>query len=230
MNARVTDIERVAFQNRIKKINNRNRNVWDCIDRPIKPLVFELARIGMIPKFSCCGYSYENEEEPKSHHNSVAYVHFYAPEQNFKQFEQLIKICKEYRWGLDYYTDKVWHLYIRNCVPDNLYMKKDGIPEAIHQYEGYGLQIETLAGVIQDTISTQNDPVHIIDGNIYYEHLKNWIIRPKKDFYIGVKEYYRKYGQINTVLLCTPPDKILGLKLMDVPSYTGLKADLILGS
>jgi hypothetical protein len=50
-------------------ILNRNadkRSVLDSIDRPIRSMVIELNRIGMETTFSCCGYTYDNQEERKS--------------------------------------------------------------------------------------------------------------------------------------------------------------------
>lgn len=217
MQSRVTPVQRKIFQQRFKKINaNRDkRTVWECIDKPIRPLVFELARIGMIPKFSCCGYSYENEEEPKTHHGSQAYVFFYAPEQHLDQFEKLMHVAQREKWNPRFFNNFIWHIYTTNPVPDNLYNKGDGVNEAIHQYEGYGIKIEALAFILQDYFETRNDPVTIIDGNSMYNGVRNWIVRPKQNFTIGVKEYYEKYGKIDVEGWRKTDEQRLGINLLN---------------
>lgn len=231
MKSRVTEIDRALFQERFQKINDNCNTegwtVWDSIDRPIRPLVFELARVGMIPKFSCCGYSYESEEEPKTHHGKFAYVFFYAPAKYIKQFEELTEIIKRQGWGLHMFNGMVWHLHTANPVPDDLYNKADGIPEAIHQYEGYGLKIEYLAGDIQDNMKTVNKTIEIIDGNLSYSNFKTWIVKGKKNFQISVKDYYRQYGKVNYKELCIPADVRLGMELITSRNYESLKESLV---
>jgi len=177
----------------------------------------------MIPKFSCCGYSYEKEEEPKTHHNSQAYVFFYAPEQHVDQFVNLINIAQKYHWNPRYFNNFVWHIWTDNPVSDELYNKGDGVNEAIHQYEGYGLRIEGLALMLQEHFETRNDPVTIIDGNSMYERIKNWIVRPKQSFTIGVDEYYEKYGKIDANGWGTNDEQKLGISLLTPDKITQLR-------
>ena len=54
------------------------REVLEAIDRPIRPLVIEFNRIGLKTKYSCCGFNYDGEEEPKTH-TRHAYIFFYVP-------------------------------------------------------------------------------------------------------------------------------------------------------
>jgi hypothetical protein len=178
-------------------------------------LIFELARIGMIPKFSCCGYSYEKEEEPKTHHGSQAYVFFYAPEQHADQFKMLMDIAGREHWNPRYFNNFTWHISVSNPVPDDLYDKSDGINEAIHQYEGYGIRIEKMAFILQEYFKTRNDPVTIIDGNSMYDKVQNWIVRPKQNFTIGVNEYYKKYGKIDVQGWSTNDEQKLGISLLN---------------
>lgn len=221
VNARVSEINKQNFQERFKKINaDRDvRTVWECVDRPIRPLVFELARIGMIPKFSCCGYSYEDEEEPKTHHSHHAYVHFYAPKNYMSSLHKLFNCCQKCGWEVKPFNDIIWDIKARNPVPDDMYRKEDGIEEAIHQYEGYGLKIEKLAWVIQENFITEKDPITIIDGNIFYTKLKNWIVRPKQHFTIKVEEYYKTYGKLDKNVWVTPVSEILGTEIISGKEY-----------
>ena len=228
----MTPVQRKLFQERIKKVNaNRDtRTVWECIDRPIRPLIFEMARIGLIPKFSCCGYTYEDEEEPKTHHGSQAYVFFYAPEERIKEFDQFMSVAQKGGWKLKFFSGFTWHIWANNPVPDTLYDKGDGINEAIHQYEGYGLMIEKLALVLQHYFPTANDPVTIIDGNSMYKAINTWMVKPKKDFVIGVDEYYQKYGKIDCEEWFKTDEQRLGVGLLTPDKIEAMKNDPYAGS
>jgi hypothetical protein len=221
INSRVSNINKSAFQERIKKINKNidKRNVWECIDKPIRPLIFELARVGMIPKFCCCGYSYENEEEPKTHHALHAYVHFYSPHGKENELNNIFQLSKMSGWDFSSFCKIIWEIRAKNPVPDNMYRKNDGIEEAIHQYEGYGLKIERLTALIQLNMPTINDPVTIIDGNSLYAHCKTWIVKPKQSFIIGVKDYYKKYGKYNESFLKETDEDRLGIKLVSLDNF-----------
>jgi len=207
-----TKINKEAFMKRLKKINadRETRTVFDCIDRPIRPLVFELARIGMIPKFCCCGYTYEGEEfdEPKTHYAEGAYVHFYVRNDPkvLYNFEHIKVIVKKQNWTLNHFTNGIFDLRAGKCVPDSLYKNLDGIEETIHQYEGYALKIHVMAMIIQNYGQTFNDPVEIIDGNSFYEDIKEWMIKAKSKFVISVEDYYSKYGKL--IMNNTSPDNI----------------------
>lgn len=189
-------VQRLALINQ----NADTRSVWDSIDRPIRPLVFELARIGMIPKFSCCGFTYLEEglDEPKTHHGGRAYVHFFIRDskkalQNFEKLKELVYGCN---WNMKQPFTNVIELYTFDCCPTNMYAKEDGVEESIHQYEGYAIKIQTMAYAIQEFIPTACDPIEIIDGNRKYNEINpEWQIKAKQNFTIGVKEYYEKYGK-----------------------------------
>jgi len=232
METRVTPVQRKLFQERIKKVNaNRDtRTVWECIDRPIRPLIFEMARIGLIPKFSCCGYTYEDEEEPKTHHGSQAYVFFYAPEERIKIFNDFMMVAQREKWNARFYNGFTWHIWANNPVPDTLYDKEDGINEAIHQYEGYGLMIERLTVVLQHYFPTANDPVTIIDGNSMYKALNTWMVKPKKNFVIGVDEYYQKYGKIDFKEWTKTDEQRLGVGLLTPDKIETIKNNQYAGS
>jgi hypothetical protein len=197
-----TKINKEAFMERIQKINadRETRTVFDCIDRPMRPLVFELARIGMIPKFCCCGYTYDGEEfdEPKTHYDGGAYVHFYVKNdpQVLHNFEQLKATAKKLDWSLNHFQNGIFDLRAGKVVPDNLYKNTDGLEETIHQYEGYALKIHVMAWAIQHNGPTYNNTVEIIDGNSFYEAIDEWMVKAKSKFVILVEDYYSKYGKL----------------------------------
>jgi hypothetical protein len=199
------------YQQRIALINKDadSRKVWDSIDRPIRPLVFELARIGMEPTFSCCGFSYPDEDldEPKTHHSSRAYVFFRIKqnklaEDNFIKLKALVQLK---RWNLHIpFNDNIVELYCYDQVPADLYVKKDKIPESIHQYESHVIAIQNLTYSIQEGISTCCDPIVIIDGNkAYNETLPEWQVKAKQNFIISVSDYYKQYGRVKKFKLMT---------------------------
>lgn len=220
--SRVTISNKVAFDQRISKINaNRDtRTVWECVDKPIRPLVFELARVGMIPKFSCCGYTYYDEEEPKTHHGSMAYVHLYAPAGREEILDHLFNMAQKSGWEYHIFNKFIWSFKCGNPVPDDMYQKTDGIEESIHQYEGYGLKIERFATLIQEYLPTYKDPVTIHDGNYYYINRPTWMVLPKQDFVIGVEEYYGLYGRLDAdSCLKTTEEDWVGQELITVDKF-----------
>lgn len=192
---KLTDYQK-NFQKRIKKLNiTKGKTIWDCIDRPIRPLVFELARIGMVPKFSCCGHSYLEEEEPKSHISNGPYVHFYLTDKGKPNFEFLMQHVRNIGWGIHPFCN----LFNLHCPRDSykdLYFKNDGLNESIHGYEIDVLRIQNITEFIQNNIPTVNEEVTIIDGNSLYSEVKEWQIKPKKPFTIKVEDYYKKYGKL----------------------------------
>lgn len=216
VSSKVSIVNKKSFDERIKKVNSTNgRTVWECIDRPMRPLIFEMSRIGMIPKFSCCGYTYIDEEEPKTHHGSKAYVFFFAPEKYYDQFIRLISLVnKSPEWSYRYFRGGVWEIYANNSVPDNMYKKEDGIEESIHQYEAYAIAIDCLTVMIQDNFITSVDPVTIYDGNSFYTGCPNWMVKPKKNFVIGVDEYYETYGRYDFKEFKKTSDERVGMSLL----------------
>ncbi len=105
-------------QETINKLNNKSeRTVLDCIDRPIRNLVIQLHRIGLYTKFSCCGFSYDNEEEPKSHATkSFVVIHpmlnsKYYVQDNMTSFINLGIASTLTGWNLTpYNAHGEWHL------------------------------------------------------------------------------------------------------------------------
>lgn len=209
--------ETTKYLERLAKINkdHNKRSIWDSIDRPIRPLVFELNRIGMQTKFSCCGFTYEGEDQddPKTHwiKSNKAYVHFFAfntdeCKKNFQILKTIIEACK-----CDIYLFvNVWNLNISFDNTENWYNKPDGIPESIHQYEMAALKISNLVYNIKNSIPTINDPVTIIDGNNYYTKIPHWQIKPKLNHIISVEQYYKENTEYNNYENLEPSNLYLG--------------------
>lgn len=211
--SRVTETTIEAFQNRIQKVNeNReSRTVLTSIDAPMRPLVFELSRIGLVPKFSCCGFTYvgQENEEQKTHHAGMSYVHLMIKndKHSMNSFFNLCETAIRCGWRMFYFNGGIWNLYMTPSVPDTMYSKKDGIEEAIHQYEAYALGIKNLTYRLS-LMETVCDPVTIVDGNSQYTHVDTWQVKPKQDFVVGVDEFYETYGKPMSIDCMKPADVI----------------------
>ncbi len=172
------------YHERIDELNKDadERVVWDSIDRPIRPLVWELNRIGLLTKFSCCGFNYPDEEEPKTHYANGSYVHFFTPQSEFGRvnFFKLTQFVGSCGWKLHFFTNSVWNINAPNQCSDNMYDKTDGIDQSIHQYESFVLSIQTLTDAIHKNIPSDNTGVQIIDGNAHYKGFPEWQVKPKK--------------------------------------------------
>jgi hypothetical protein len=174
------------YHERLKIINKdiQKREVLDSIDRPIKPLVIELNRIGLKTKFSCCGFSYDGEEEPKTHTKNQSYVQFFYPDLNnptaVKNFFQLSLAVVKWNWSMWPFSN-VWELEfkIRKVGMENFYDQKDGIPQSIHDYEGNVIAIYNLTEELK-TFPSVATSVTIEDGNSNYSKLTEWQIKPKQ--------------------------------------------------
>lgn len=188
------------YQARLDAVN-KSTSVWDSIDRPMRRLVFELHRIGMLTKFSCFGFPYDGEEEPKSHHGGTSYVHFYVTKEASSSFGELCSICNGV--GVSLRNAFVDHpsiqLSIYNTVP-NLYQKTDGLERTIHEYEASVLIIRHLCYLIQENISTLRNNIKIVDGNGMYREYDEWQIKPKPDYCISVDDFYKEHGKLSKPL------------------------------
>jgi len=173
---------------REKKLNENaeNRSVLDSIDRPIRPLVLEMNRIGLRTRFCCCGYSYVGEEEPKSHSPNT-YVLFEGPDlENPEEtaiFFRFANVVKNAGWNLCYETGEPFGEW---CVWTNRrgseWTGKDGLKETVHHYEGRIIAIDHLVGRVKK-LPTFKPEFTVVDGNhtrIKY-HKDEWIVKPKAD-------------------------------------------------
>lgn len=177
------------------------RSVWDSIDRPIRGLVYELNRIGLNTRFSCCGFSYEGEEEPKSHCR-VPYIQFYVntkDEFQLKAFDY-IRFFTD-KWNTDnrnenfYFSLSVLRNEENSGIPDTMlatislqrtdkivkmYQDKNGF--ALHDYEPIVILIDWLEKAIKLVVPSYSNEFVIVDGNAAcYQNIKNWSVKPKHD-------------------------------------------------
>jgi hypothetical protein len=169
-------------QDRLEKINKDadKKPVLNSIDRPILPLVLELNRIGLQTTFSCCGYSYRGEEEPKSH-SKWTNVLFYIT--NNDAFIALKEILKKIR-----YWDIILNTTSGNneqCLilqtPAPIWNNCDNLTEAIHNYEVKLINIKNLTELLKNIPTAVKQSI-IRDGNEgranYYKD--EWPIVPKQ--------------------------------------------------
>ena len=169
---------------RTKILNNdaNKRPVLDSIDRPIRPLVMELNRIGLVTVFSCCGFTYKNQEEPKSHQEGWPYVLFLVDKKNnqvVKNFFRLAEIAPNFGWFIHIQENGVeWSISNRN---QDIWMKCDNLDEPIHQYELKLICIRKITEAIQN-IPSLNDAFMLRDGNELRtaKYGEEWIVEPKQ--------------------------------------------------
>ncbi len=181
----------------LNNLNNKdNRTVWDCIDRPIKPLIVQLLRVGLVTKWCCCGFPYDKEEEPKTHAKK-AFVVFkpfkHAPSKNAfadvcLSFIALGQFILGTRWELNPYSKSgEWHLMFNPSDVD-FYRKTEG-QIGIHNYETTLFNIQSLAKSLQE-VHTVLKSATLRDGNISYDSMTNgeWQVLPAKDCTIEFDE------------------------------------------
>lgn len=202
------------YHERLNKVNaNCNditKTVWDSIDRPIRPLIYELHRIGLKTKFSCCGFNYDGEEEPKNHHKKLSYVFIYTPTNGkiAEKFFQLTTLAQQCGWNMTYFNSNIWHMNVSNSLP-NLYSTKEEEPDvAIHDHETQVLAIHHLTKRISNEIGTYTglegeiniDEIEIVDGNKAYQDagIDEWQVKPKRSVALKIakaqldEEQYKK--------------------------------------
>lgn len=162
----ITDAKKYLARLALVNKDHDTRSVWTSIDRPMRPLIYQLHKIGLHTQFSCCGFPYEGEEEPKTHHGSFPYVFIWDPikgpdfarseigsdvHHNFialKMYvENLSKMNNGKGWNIRYFNDGRWHLHYNHRTPD-LYNKKDGLKLSIHDYEEFVLGIRHMTNLI----------------------------------------------------------------------------------
>lgn len=169
--------------------------VLDGIDRPIRGLVLHINRIGLQTIFSCCGYPYPDEEEPKSHAYKNAYVIFQRPStfDEYQSFDALTYYATSLGWTANRYHQH-WRLDLqlnKAGAPSRAYYIQDEEDKgsyALHDYEMLSIGIWNLTEKVKH-IPTLRDKVTIVDGNRYYHEMGiDWQIEPKPDCVIQYKE------------------------------------------
>lgn len=177
------------YLERLEKLNKDadKRTVYECIDRPIRKLVYHINRIGFKTRFSCCGFSYEGEEEPKTH-NKVTYIQFYEPRRGtYKTFIKFAREANGVGWEVSHFTNDLWIVRYRHPQKYE-YRTDDGIGDAIHDYECPAVAIAKLEEVISKYPSLKKT-FKIVDGNRKIrETIKEWQVKPKKDKVFDVED------------------------------------------
>jgi len=170
------------YINRLREINKDadKRTVYECIDRPIRKLIYHMNRIGIKTRFSCCGFPYDGEEEPKTH-DKATYVQFYAPDKDkYDMFMKFVQDAQSSGFEISHFAGPIWIARCKNPIPDE-YSKSDGIREAIHDYENQVRYIK----IFEETLSrypTSNRVFKIEDGNKQCKQfMEEWQVQPKKD-------------------------------------------------
>lgn len=186
------------YKERLEKLNDKNDTVWNSIDKPMRRLIFEMNRVGLMTKFCCFGFDYGEDDEPKSHANPHAYVMFWVTKRGIPVVEllknQFHDNFLEKELQMHRFHDTL-HLIIkesRNLSGSDFYQ---GGSNAIHKYEFYTLMVRALTLFLQDLPGS--DVVEIVDGNSLYSEVEFWQIDPKPNFKISTKEFYEKYGKLN---------------------------------
>ncbi len=170
-------------------------SVIEAIDRPIRDLVLHINRIGLQTVFSCCGYPYPDEEEPKSHAYKNAYVIFKKPDdtQKFAMFDALTYHAQatnwsvsryHHHWRIDLKLDKVGNPTRAYYIQD----EEDKETYSLHDYELLSIGIWNLTQKVKE-LPTYQEEVRIVDGNkLYHELGIDWQITPKPDAIITYEE------------------------------------------
>ena len=183
------------YHERLKELNNlEGKTIWDSIDRPMRPLIFELNRVGLATKFCCCGFSYDGEEEPKTHAKMTFVVLCPINPLAVNAFFSLAKAAAAFGWMFTPYSQSgEWHLHHKHS--DDFYDRKPD-QVGIHDYEIPLIKILQLTNCIKDWPALKDEFV-IVDGNTHYEALGGeWQVKPKA--HLGFKEKEKEVNESKT--------------------------------
>jgi len=193
----ITEARLKAEQLYLKRLRDLNvgaedKTVLDSIDRPMRELIVEMHRVGMKTTFCCCGFQYEDEEEPKTHHATFTYVFVKRAVQgqlaadNINRFLNGIVVPNsKHTWNVSPFNtpkgEPLMHLYYSNPLA-NLY-QNDGQDKTIHDYEPHVMAIR-LAVRVAKSLPTAVKEIRIHDGNQDYFDIgiTEWQINPKPDY------------------------------------------------
>jgi len=178
--------EKMNYRQRLDNLNEiENKTVLDSIDRPIRPLILELNRIGLPTKFCCCGFPYDGEEEPKTHSIITFVVLKDIGPLNAVPFFSLARAAVNTGWILTPYNSNFeWHLRYEHTSYDKFYRRNGNLP-GIHDYEEQLIKIHQLTKIIEQwpSASGREKEFIIVDGNSNYEALKGeWQVKPKPNY------------------------------------------------
>jgi hypothetical protein len=178
-----------THQEKLDQVNKtEGKTILDCIDRPIRPLVIELNRIGLSTRFSCCGFPYDNEEEPKSHaHFPYVVLNpiLNSPEvrraQAIAAFFNLARVLPG-GWELTPYQQGQWYLSAERVIKAELeFYRREKGERGLHDYESVLIGILSLTTRLRQLPSIPGT-FSIIDGNSEYAGRTGdeWQIKPKE--------------------------------------------------
>lgn len=168
------------------------RSVLDSIDRPIRPLVLELTRVGFHTRFSCCGFTYEGEEEPKSHHEQT-YVVIGGPHiadtDEVQRFFRLVSEARMQGWGVQLMTaawppeGQEWNIGYTPTFVNPWQENYDG--KSLHAYETRLCAIQRMVNTLK-TWPTVDGAKLIIDGNVGRKAFApDWQVQPKQTYVVA---------------------------------------------
>lgn len=166
-------------------------NVLDAIDRPIRPLVVQLNRIGIRTMWSCCGFSYKGEEEKKSH-NKVPFVVFHAPKtfEEANAFQLVIDVANVTGWFVHNYSRGLWRMIVpnRQLVAEGW----EGGTDAVHAYEVPLIAITQMTECLNQ-VKLDRKEIVIVDGNQMQKEMfpliaNEWVVEPKPTAVIKVED------------------------------------------
>lgn len=181
------------YQQRLNVLNSDadKRTVLESIDRPIRGLILAMHLIGMKTTFSCCGFNYDGEEEPKSHSDNGPFVVFHGPSytdlNSTRTFHAFAWYAYQCGWSINMYNagggpnPVLWVIrYEMDPRQKTFYKQVDGI-KAIHDYELPLIAIHRLEKSLAQMPMV--DAFTIVDGNANYEGLGGeWQIKPKQPY------------------------------------------------
>lgn len=158
-------------------------DVIDAIDRPIRDLVLNINRIGLKTVFSCCGFTYPDEEEPKSH-SQDAFIIIKDPHDGkaFYNFLEFTSYAFQCNWKVMRYHINQWVIRFEPAKEQKEYWSKP----SLHDYELYSIAIYKLNESIKK-MESYSDEFTIIDGNASYHEMGiHWQIKPKNPVTVSI--------------------------------------------
>jgi hypothetical protein len=164
-------------------------SLLESIDKPIRDLVVNINRIGLQTVFSCCGFTYPDEEETKSH-AIHPYVIFKDPhsEKTVVNFFDLAGNAFRLGWQTQRYHTNQWKLFFEEKKENSqFYQKLPGKSYSLHDYELKSIAIWRLNDIVRQMESYANEAT-ITDGNQFYHDLGiHWQIEAKPPMTITFK-------------------------------------------
>lgn len=175
-------------------------NVWNQIDKPMRPLIYELHRIGLPTAFSCCGYPYDGELNPhlddetinryyKSYHHigdcyftidSITIItnNIIIPNKQAETFLMVCEIAVDTGWTISLDPEGITHWDFRCNVGSLKNIAKKRLKK--HLTDIYTESIIHLTKKIKELIPSSSNEVIIDDGwhsnsscIIKYDEIKN---------------------------------------------------------